>query len=145
MVEKPEITAGLKAAVEKGYSLEQAKKSFTNAGYPPQDVEDSSRALMGYGASLPSQMMPTQLNPQPQKLAPSFMNPQQQMAPQIPSIPALPSNAFLQPKPKSSHKMTVLIIILAVVLVLLLGVLGASIFFKEQVIDILKNIGINLG
>lgn len=54
-MEKREITAGIKNAIEHGSSLEQAKQSFANAGYNPQDVEDSSSSLSGaisYNASI---------------------------------------------------------------------------------------------
>lgn len=45
MVSRPEITAGLKNAVERGYPLEFAKQSFINAGYSKQDVDDSAKSI----------------------------------------------------------------------------------------------------
>ena len=137
-MEKQEITAGLKAAVEKGYSLEVAKRSFINAGYNAQDVEDSSKLLMGYTSTLPL-MMPTTRNPGPQQS-------QQQQHQQIPSLLMPTSNTSSQNQGGSGDiKMKIVIITLAVILVLLLGVLVSSIFFKDNLIEILKNIGINLG
>ena len=59
MPEKPEIVAGLRTAVERGYSLEFAKQSFINAGYSKQDVEDSARALdSGVFSSFPKSNLP---------------------------------------------------------------------------------------
>jgi len=50
-MEKAEITAGLKSALARGYSLDFAKKSFVNAGYNFQDVEDSAAAIVMGGGS----------------------------------------------------------------------------------------------
>ncbi|MEK6918893.1 MAG: hypothetical protein AABW73_02530 [Nanoarchaeota archaeon] len=51
-MEKAEIMAGLKSALSRGYSLEFSKKSFINAGYSSQDVDDSAAALMAGGSSI---------------------------------------------------------------------------------------------
>ena len=53
MAENSEIIAGLKNAVERGSTLEQAKQSFLNAGYSEQDVEDSARSLGGVISEMP--------------------------------------------------------------------------------------------
>lgn len=50
-MEKPEIIAGLKSATTRGYSLEFSKKSFINAGYSEQDVNDSANALLNGSSS----------------------------------------------------------------------------------------------
>lgn len=42
---KPEIVAGLKNTMERGYSLERAIESFINAGYSREDVIDSAEQL----------------------------------------------------------------------------------------------------
>ena len=42
---KGEIIAGLRNSLERGESLEQAKKSFVNAGYNPQEVEAAGEML----------------------------------------------------------------------------------------------------
>ena len=44
-MERSDITAGLRSAISRGYSLDFAKKSFINAGYNSQDVEDSANSL----------------------------------------------------------------------------------------------------
>ncbi len=48
-MERQEITAGLKNALERGYSLELAVQSFINAGYNRQDAEDSAKSLSREG------------------------------------------------------------------------------------------------
>lgn len=40
-----EIVAGLRNAVERGESVEQAKQSFFNAGYPENDVNEAASTL----------------------------------------------------------------------------------------------------
>ena len=47
---KNEILAGLKNALDRGQSLEQAIHSFINAGYNPQEVREVARTLSS-GAS----------------------------------------------------------------------------------------------
>lgn len=46
-----EIVAGLKNAMERGYTLEQAIQSFINAGYNPQEVKAAGDSLSSGGAS----------------------------------------------------------------------------------------------
>ncbi|MBU3912616.1 MAG: hypothetical protein KKB21_05615 [Nanoarchaeota archaeon] len=46
-MEKPEISEGLRNALERGYSLELAMSSFINAGYTKQDVIDSAKSFGG--------------------------------------------------------------------------------------------------
>lgn len=40
-----DLVAGLRNAVERGYSLERAKQSFISAGYPREEVEEASRSI----------------------------------------------------------------------------------------------------
>ncbi|MEI6731948.1 MAG: hypothetical protein WCK90_04690 [archaeon] len=47
---KEEIAAGLRTAIEHGYSLENAAESFVNAGYNPNDVKDA-KEIVSMGAS----------------------------------------------------------------------------------------------
>lgn len=127
MAEKPEITAGIKQAIERGYSLGQAKASFLNAGYNAKDIEDSSRALGGISARIPEENFPT---------------------PQSGAIPAS-SQISYQQKPQlqqqtKSSKLKILVIILAIILVLLVAGLVMTIFFKDKAIEILGKIGLNV-
>ena len=39
---REDIVAGLRNAIERGYSLEQAKQSFVSAGYPRAEVEEAA-------------------------------------------------------------------------------------------------------
>lgn len=103
-MEEPELIAGLKNAVDRGYSLELAVQSFINAGYNRQDIEDSARSL-GYGGGIishaPSQQpQPSQPSAQPQLRTPAPQYPPQPQVqklppqnqiPQISQIPQQPS------------------------------------------------------
>lgn len=42
---REDIYGGIKNALERGYSIEQAVKSFTNAGYKEAEVREAARAL----------------------------------------------------------------------------------------------------
>lgn len=49
---KEEIVAGIKNAIERGYSLRQAKQSFLIAGYSPEEVEEAAEFLQsGYSTA----------------------------------------------------------------------------------------------
>jgi len=133
-MQKPEIIGGLKTAIERGSSLEQAKNSFKNAGYNPQDVEDSAANLDFGVLSMHQNSAKTQEDSALPLSTPS--------APQgnIPSKP-LPTMALIQ---KKSSKGTIIIILLSVILILLLGSLLGMIFAKDLFLSLLSKIGINI-
>lgn len=83
-MERPEIIAGIKNAIERGCSLDLAIQSFINAGYNKQDVQDSARAL---GGVILQPNEPIFQVPQPQQPQPQVQQPQQspqQFQPQQP-------------------------------------------------------------
>lgn len=132
MTERPEITSGLKNAIERGYSLELAIQSFINAGYNRQDVLDSSKV---FGSSIPSVSQP---QAQPVIQQPSMPQPSQ---PQQPSaepkvIPSPQVPVKFNPLPKQSeegvNKST--IIILVAILAVLVGLLISTLLFKETIL-----------
>lgn len=93
-MQKPEIIAGIKNALSKGYSLEQAKKSFINSGYNPSDVEDSARSFSGVISNIPERIMP-QLPPMPQPPQ-KIQQPAQQSQQPIPNKPLQQSSQPIQ-------------------------------------------------
>ena len=123
MPERQDIISGIKQAIEHGSSIEQAKKSFLNAGYPLQDVEDSARVFSGVITQYPQQYTPQSV-PQPSS---------QPVFSQKPIMPPT-TNIVMSPNPniQKKSKSMLFIILLAVVLVLLLGTLVGMLFFKEQ-------------
>ncbi len=62
---KDEIEAGLQNAMERGESLEQAKQSFINAGYNPQEVAEAGNRMSSYGGA--SSIMEKVESPKPEK------------------------------------------------------------------------------
>ena len=64
---REDIFGGLKLAVEKGETLEQAMISFFNAGYKREDIEETARVYQsGY---YPQPVQPVQQAPQIQQSA----------------------------------------------------------------------------
>jgi len=119
MVEKLDIVGGLKNALERGRSLDEVKQSFINAGYNSKDVEDSSRALN-------SGVLFLSTSPRSQGSVSSYK----------------PLEPAKKEETQKDRKGLALVIILAVILVLLVGVLLASVFAKDKILEILKSIGI---
>ena len=73
-MQRPEIVAGIKNAIERGYSIPLAIQSFISAGYNVKDVEDSARVLGGSVlkpeelSGVPVQSPPLSIQSQPQQL-----------------------------------------------------------------------------
>ena len=44
---RQDLVMCLKNALERGYDLEKAKKSLTNAGYSKQDIDEAANELSG--------------------------------------------------------------------------------------------------
>lgn len=71
-----DLVGGLKIALSKGKSLQDAMQSFYNAGYPKEDIEAAARALKEEGfqarvvervAEMPKVLSPTKPLPQPKQ------------------------------------------------------------------------------
>ncbi|MBS3076802.1 hypothetical protein J4233_00870 [Candidatus Pacearchaeota archaeon] len=136
---RDEIIAGMKNAVARGQTLEQAAQSFINAGYNPQEVKAAYQMLSSgasnviANANMPSgpgvqiqqntrqaignygnQRQPLQQNPNQAKQYPSQMQPQ--AAPIAP-----PGNP---PEKKKGGNTALLITMIIVAALILLGSLG---------------------
>lgn len=122
---REDIHGGLKNALERGASLEQAIRSFVNAGYHEQDVREAASALNTSSLSLvklPSSPSPTQV--------------QQKPAPYRQSPISTPS-AF---KVKSKKGPNWLIVILSLVLLLSIAAFVLSLLYKEQIAEIIRSL-----
>lgn len=129
-----EIAAGLKQAIERGESLEQAKRSFINAGYSRKEVEEAASTLGGVLTEFPQ---PTATY-QPQIFPPLLPTPFQTPYPSLqkPQIKKLP-----QPQlPEKTKKPKKKIIILIITLILLFILLAISIFLKNQFLDFINSL-----
>jgi hypothetical protein len=127
---KEEITSGLRQAIERGYSLEQAKQSFINAGYNSKDIEDSASSLGGLLTSMPEIAYPQR---QQEEKSQEIQNKQ------IPQINIQTQQLPQFPQPKKS-KLKIIIIILVILLLILIAAFISSLLFKDKIIEFLKGI-----
>ena len=69
-MDKANLIGGLKNAMEHGSSLESTKRSFVNAGYSIDEVEEAARSISGFKPRMTDNLdMPTSLivKPLPQE------------------------------------------------------------------------------
>lgn len=133
---RDDLIGGLRNALERGFTIDQAIKSFTNAGYQESDVKEAAQHL-DTGVTTMMQSSEMQISkPQPVKIA---IQPLQQSRPkpiQVNMQRQQPSSEveFRVPRQRPS------IIIILLVTVLLLSVAGfiASLLFKQQIASFLS-------
>ena len=74
-----ELMGGLRNALERGETLEKAKKSFISAGYTEAEVDDATRKLKNTEPEVESKPKtvtnPNPTNPNPTKSLPASQNP----------------------------------------------------------------------
>src|SRR3989339_978154 len=122
-----ELVAGIKNAMERGYSAEQAAQSFTNAGYNPAEVREAvnvltrgATAIVENTSSGPAiQQKPFPGNNQPSK-------------PQESAQQALQQNSLLN-KPAHPGRRK-LIIALVILLIILIGGLITLIVLRDSIL-----------
>lgn len=95
-MEKQEIVAGLKSALERGYSIQQAIQSFINSGYNRQDVLDSARNI--------NTAVISKIPVQPSELVPQYPKPIRTFQPQQIKQPIQPQQQVKQPIQYSQPK-----------------------------------------
>lgn len=157
-----EIVEGLRTALGRGYSLEQAMMSFFNAGYKKEDIEEAARALYTHPSqplSHPGKATPKEAKkPIGHKTKPMETHPQQHQTQQISKPKKLPQRAFQGAMQKNQEKEEgkpvdqavdkiskyeektkprgkMMTIILIIVLIALIGALAGIFLFREQLID----------
>ncbi|MEK6840753.1 MAG: hypothetical protein AABX79_02250 [Nanoarchaeota archaeon] len=113
---REDIAEGLKQAVAKGEPAEKAIASFYNAGYPQDDIEDAARVLK---MQTPIQL---QLQQQQQKI-PTAVRTQQ-------SSEVVQKVSEYGKKPSKTG--TIITVMLFLLLLVLLGILAAVVFFKDE-------------
>ncbi len=109
---KEDIIAGLKNAVERGYSLDEAAQTFINAGYNPVEIKEAINSLSMNATSITNQNK----HPYLQEVK-------------------INQNNNSNPKKKRGVWKVVLLIIL---FLLLIGGLVAAIIFSSEIINFLK-------
>jgi hypothetical protein len=141
---REDIVYGLKNAMSRGQSLEQAMRSFISAGYDLNDVQEAARSMnIEFASNSKTEEKIQEQNPIPSNLYSQNQplneesqenNPQEQVVEQ-PKYQALPSQNtnLIIPQKKHSKLMVFLIIILA----LLIGGIAFMSIFGEKILDLI--------
>ncbi len=122
---KEELASGLKNAIERGASLEQAIQSFLNAGYNPTEVSEAARLISSgatnilYGSRKEDSSV-KKIDEQPKSEEKKQL---QQPAVQKPSQPAIQHSPQQNTEEKPKKSKIGLIIIVITLLALFAGVL----------------------
>ena len=111
-----DIVAGLKNAVERGYSLEVAKQTLRNSGYNEQEIQEASNYLTG-----------------------GQINTQQVQSYQAESQETQQSQ-IQQPPKIDKKKFPFLLLFLLLIFLVLVSFLVLSIIFKEELITLFRNL-----
>lgn len=125
---KDEIFYGIKNAMERGSSLEEAAQSFINSGYNPEEVKEAI-SMISSGAStiVQQQKAPAQPNAFPVDSNQSYVQPSQ-AAFQTASRPAQKGGS------------RGLIIFLVIVLLFLVGGIICFLLFEDKIISFLEGL-----
>ncbi len=113
---KEEIAAGIRNALERGSSVEEAIQSFINAGYNSDEVRQAADLVM-HGAT-------------------SIISPTENSAGN-PPVNAESNQTVIIPEPKKSGKLKAILLITT--LVILLGALGVSLFYKDAILELINS------
>lgn len=155
---RADIAISIKNAVERGYSIEQAKQSLMNSGYSMKEVDEAINYLTsGVGEiELPNQdsYLPEQISrekSQQNTQQSNFQNqgqdklaqkqqpvPIQQVSYQNNNQQTIPQEQFKIPKQKSSFPWKVMVLIF--LLLVLIAVLVGMVLFKDTLIEALQSL-----
>ncbi len=111
-----EIAEGIKIAIERGESLEEAIQSFINAGYNPNEVREAANSLTD-GAAIPL------ISEIPENKLSEISSPQKN----------------LNEIPKENKKKIIWIILIFILLILILTIIISLVFFKPELTKFINN------
>jgi len=132
------IVEGIKNAVKKGESLQQAMISFHNAGYDKKEIEEAARIVQTM--QVRSQISSRTLPPQAPQRQPITQNPSAKPVIQKNQVASTnPQKVSSYGEKKSEPKKT-LIILLTILIILSLGALISIFLFKESLISFFDNL-----
>ena len=117
-----EITPGLKNAVERGESLENAVQSFINAGYNPVEVRSAASSLTQGVTSISSAVQFNFPQPLKEQEQPPQENLQQSYSP-------------LKQSRRNPSSKILLIVVLITLLLFVAGMITLAYFFGEQILN----------
>lgn len=118
---REDLYGGLRNALEHGASLDQAIKSFMNAGYPEAEVREAAQALDNRVIGLITQK--------------SSMTPQQLPKQRTQAMPVMRAQVTRPPRQRPS----LLIIVLSIILLLSIVTFVVSIIFRQQIAQMLSS------
>ena len=123
---KDDILGGLQVALERGASLEGAMRSFYNAGYKKEEIEEAAKVLMTRAQPQQFQSSEDMQKTQPQKKYQQFKSGK--------------SVQKVSDYEKPSGVRTIAIAVLVTLLLILLGALAGIFIFKEEIIGLFGKI-----
>ena len=134
---RDEIIAGIKNAMERGISLEDAKKSFMGAGYNPIEVQEAAASISSGASEViepqtkQTPKRPTQIQQTPPQQ--SFVQPTQQ--PQgFPSTQPQTQKTATPPQKDKGKKTKIIILSIILTLLIIAGVL--AFIFKDKILGL---------
>ena len=147
MMEKV-ISEGLKLAVSKGETLQQAMQSFYNAGYKREYIESAARLMVNeMKPAQPQESTISQKQPIPPKQPPfksiqkvsSYEKPLPQQQSPLPLKPVQIVSGYGELQKKRNPK-KIMIILVIILLIVFGGAVGGILFFKENFIEFFNNL-----
>jgi len=148
-----DIVEGLRNALSRGNTLEQAMMSFFNAGYKKEEIEEAARALHEHPSqplSHPQKPTPEEikkpvvkslspeLHPKPQAKPPEISKPSEVKPEEKPKTPEKQVVSKYEEKIETKGKL-ITILLLASLFVLILLFIGAFIF-KDELVNFFNNL-----
>jgi len=118
---REDILTGLKNAIERGYSIKQAKQSFINAGYNVKEVEEAADSISR--GTISASLEAEKKDKKTEKIKPKT------------GAPPKPGQAA--PPPKKSKKG--IIILILILLILIIG--GIAVYlFREEIVSFIEEL-----
>ncbi|HLC87205.1 MAG TPA: hypothetical protein VJH65_02945 [Candidatus Nanoarchaeia archaeon] len=120
------ILSGLKLAVSRGETLQQAMQSFYNAGYKKEEIQEAARDLL---IEQKRELKPVAKSEEKPEIIQKISKYEEEKPEISKTIPA-------KPKPAGYG----LVIVLIIVLLLLFGVLAVLFLFSDEVTKMFNNL-----
>ena len=135
---RQDILTGLRNALERGYSLEQAQKTLFNSGYSARDINEATRFLAG---GLTNHEMKNYIQPQQANQIGNISTNDEEPKKQIQQL----SQYSVQKQIPSYHEHSsagfwILFVILILLLFSLIGLLITIFFQKDKVITLFQSL-----
>ncbi len=125
------ILEGLKVAMSKGETLQQAMESFYNAGYGKEEIEEAAKALQ-YQIHQEQIQKPKLVKPLDKNINPVKTSGQKL---QTPKATQKISNYEQEKNPRKK-----MIVLVGILLVAVLAILAGIFFFRENLLEFFKSI-----